>query len=348
MLRQAIICLTKGGLALGLNILQKDPNSILYSKWEAPLQHSQIKPIKGSFQSFVGTIFEEYDLLIFIMATGIVVRSIAPYLKDKQTDPAILVVDEQGKNIISLLSGHLGRANRYTLELAQYLNANPVITTASDVQDSMAVDTLAMLTNTYIDDFKKATKITAMIVNGEKVALISKNPIPFSLPNNIIWLESQQNMKEDINGIISFQTQSDSLEVLEKLTVHLKPRDIIIGIGCRKGIPKTQIYDAICDALHTLSIPLMAIKHLATIDLKKNEMGIIETAQKLKVSVKIIDKAKIKQIETEYECSEFVQENIGVGAVAEPTAWLSSNGGQWLLRKKIYNGVTIAVLKEEG
>ena len=181
----AIITLTKGAAVLGKKLLNKLDNAVLYVHSKFYTNEEHVKKIDHKLKNFIKDIFNKYECVVFIMATGIVVRSIAPYLEDKRKDPAVVVLDEKGKNVISLLSGHIGRANEYTLEIAKLLNANPVITTASDVNNSIAVDTLAMRLNCEIEDFNMATKVTAHIVNGEKVGIVSNRLVNTFLPHNV-------------------------------------------------------------------------------------------------------------------------------------------------------------------
>lgn len=341
---KAIITLTKGGMELGLKLLKEYDDSVLFINKRFDIQGDRINKIERGIRELTKEIFREYKCLVFIMATGIVVRSIAPHLQNKASDPAVIVLDEHGKNVISLLSGHLGRANEITVDISKRLKSNPVITTASDVKDSIAVDTLAMELNLNIESLEKATKVTAHIVNGEKVGIICKNKLNIKLPNNIIVLRNNENIN-GLKGIINITNEKETNNE-EIDTVVLRPRNLIIGIGCRKGKTKEEILKAIKASLDKVNRSESSIKHLATIDVKKEEKGIQETADYYGVSLRIVERQDVKNIESNFETSDFVKRTIGVGAVAEPVAVITSNNGKVILGKTRYNGITIAIVEE--
>lgn len=345
-MKTAIVTLTAGGAALGRKLTEGFPQSDLFVHPKFFRDGNREKPIKGSFTLFIGEIFSRYTSLIFIMAAGIVVRSIAPYLRDKKTDPAVVVMDEKGTFVISLLSGHLGGANNLTWEIADFLSATPVITTASDVNDRIAVDTLAMLYHCTIEDFKEATKITAHIVNGEEVGILSSIPITTPLPSNVRLLKA-----EDMHGVINIKgliyiTENEVQHLIPCDKVVLRPRNLIVGLGCRKGKQKTEILGAITEVFQQAGLSINSIKKLATVDVKKEESGMIEAAEALGVPLCIVSREEILRIEDQFAASSFVKETIGVGAVCEPAALISSNEGSVIIGKKACKGITIAVVKE--
>lgn len=345
-MNRAIITLTKGGMELGLKLLNQYEDSVLYINKKFNTTDERVRKINNGIINLTGSIFKEYKVLIFIMATGIVVRAIAPYLQNKTKDPAVIVMDEKGNNIISLLSGHLGKANEITLDIAEKLNGNPVITTSSDTNNTLAVDTLAMETGCIIENLKDATKVTAHIVNNEKVGIISEIDLNLKLPHNIIHVNSEESAKE-LNGVIIITNKNNLIK--SKLdTVVLRPQNIIIGIGCRRGKSKEEIIEAIRASLDKINRSYLSIKHIATIDVKKDEKGIIDSAHYYNVPLTIVSSEKVKNIEEKFKTSDFVKKSIGVGAVAEPVSVLSSNEGELIMKKAKYNGITIAVVEEGG
>lgn len=343
----AIITLTRGGVKLGTKLKNRLTQGDLYipQKLGELGQPKDIKYFECPIRELVEKIFTQYKKLIFIMAAGIVVRSIAPFLGSKQTDPAVLVIDEKGRNVISLLSGHMGGANDFTLYIAKLLNANPVITTASDISGKMAVDTLAMELNCEIEDYGDATRITAHIVNGERIGLISNIPIDIPLPNHIIQTEYTAIGSGQYKGFIII-TEDNSHRSLIGEKVILRPKTIVVGIGCKKGITKEHILKAINHTLEYMDISPRSIKHIATVDMKEKERGLIEAAQLLGVPLVIVGREDIAQVEHLFQGSAFVKKSIGVGAVCEPAALLTSNNGQVVIGKQKFGGVTIAVVRE--
>ncbi|MCT4617788.1 MAG: cobalt-precorrin 5A hydrolase [Marinisporobacter sp.] len=341
---KAIITLTKGGMKLGLNLLKAIGGAVLYVHPKFYIAGENIKKIDGKMSEFTGEIFHQYKCLIFIMSTGIVVRSIAPFIQDKKTDPAVVVLDEKGKNVISLLSGHIGGANLHTKKIAQILNANPVITTASDVNELIAVDTLAMALGCEIEDFSDATKVTAHIVNGERIGLISDRMINLALPKNIIRINRDQ-VHEGFKGLIYITDKTMENDIIYD-SVILRPKSIILGIGCRRGKSEEEILSTIEDSLTDLKVSKKSIKHIATVDIKKDEEGLIRATKSLKVPLMIVEREDIKKVENQFNQSQFVKKQIGVGAVCEPVAFLTSKNGKMIQKKKGYNGITIAVFRE--
>lgn len=344
---KAIITLTRGGFDLGKRLQQMLKDSTLYVNGKFQAEDAGIQKIEKNITAFVGEIFHQYECLIFIMAAGIVVRAIAPYIQDKKTDPAVIVLDEKGKNVISLLSGHLGGANEYTLEIAELLRSNPVITTASDINESIAVDTLAMALNCVIEDYNDATKITAHIVNGERVGIQTDIPIQLPFPENLAIADEKKVENEKYKGMI-YITERQVKKDPNKDQVILRPKRIVLGIGCRKGKTEEDILKAIHTALEGLNIHPLSIKHIATVDVKENEPGLVGAVKTLGVPLVVVNRERIAAVENEFNRSEFVEKTIGVGSVCEPVAMLSCNGGIWLQRKTAYDGITIAVMREGG
>lgn len=341
---RAIITLTKGGMELGLKLLGEYEDAVLFINKRFEPTGERVQIIKGSIKELIEEIFNKYKSLIFIMATGIVVRSIAPNLKSKDIDPAVIVMDEKGRNVISLLSGHMGRANEITLDIASRLNSNPVITTASDVNKSLAVDTLAMELGLSIDNLKDATKVTSHIVNGESVGILSQIEIDLKLPENIRVLEMNEKL-EALKGIIHI-TNEIKVPKYNLDKVVLRPRNLIIGVGCRKGKSSGEIIEAIKVSLDRVKKSELSIKGIATIDVKENEKGIIEAAKYYKVPLVVIKREEVRKIEKDFETSDFVKKAIGVGAVAEPVAFIASDDGEVIMKKTRFGGITIAIVEE--
>lgn len=336
-MRYGIITLTKGALHLALQVKEHFADAVVYApaKWK----HPATTLITGSFTDFVGTIFTRHQTLVFIMATGIVVRSIAPHLKGKTVDPAVLVMDEKGRFVISLLSGHLGGANEEAERFSKKMGAVPVITTASDVINKEAVDMLAKRLDCVIDDMERAKTVTAMIINDEPVCLLSDYPV--AIPD---YLKTPRQQSK--GGIII--SHKKTISMTGDTWVRLIPRTIVIGIGCRKGVPEASVITLINEYLARLDIDPRSIKALATIDIKKDEPAIIHAATCLDVELRIIDKAAVLEVEAQFTGSNFVKQSVGVSAVCEPCAYLASNKtGRMILPKQAKDGVTIAIWEDE-
>ncbi|MCT4687763.1 cobalt-precorrin 5A hydrolase [Vallitalea sp.] len=341
----ALITLTHGGLQLAEKLREYNPKIDVFSHKKCKYEY--VKFIELPLRDNIKQLIDDYDMLAFIMAAGIVVRLIAPYIKHKSIDPGVIVIDEQGNYVISLLSGHLGGANEYTRELAEFLHAHPVITTASDVNNTMAVDILAMKLNCYIDDFEDAKIVTSHIVNGDNVGIISNRSIDIDLPKQFITINnyniSPSIDKYNIKGLIVIDSNKIDVDVPIS---YLCKKDITVGIGCRRGKTREEITKELMPLLKEKDINIRRISRISTVEVKKDEMGIIELARTLRIPMDIITIKKIKEIQHLFEGSKFVEKTIGVTCVSEPCGYLSSNKGECILNKVKANGITISLWKD--
>ena len=281
------------------------------------------------FTSNINEKFSQYDGHIFIMASGIVIRKIANLIGTKDKDPAVLLIDEGKHFVISLLSGHLGGANELTYSLANILKLVPVITTSSDVTGKIAVDTISQKINAELEDLKSAKDVTSLIVNGQKVNIL--------LPKNV-----KVSDKNSADGFILVSNKKN----IEYTRIY--PKNLILGIGCKKDTKAEDILSAIENCLDKNNLDIKSVKKIATVDVKENEQGLINAAKFLNLDLEIVSRDKIKKIQNQFEGSDFVEKTIGVRAVSEPVALLSSAGnGKFLVMKEIYNGITISIYEEE-
>lgn len=282
-----------------------------------------------NFNEELATKFNSYDGHIFIMATGIVIRKIAPLIKSKDIDPAVLVIDEGENFVISLLSGHIGGANDLTYKVAQTCSLLPIITTSSDVTGKIAIDTLAEKLNCEMESLKKAKELTSLIVDNKNVEIL--------LPKNVKVGEG-----ENSSGVVVVSNKKN-IDIM-----RLYPKNIIIGIGCRRGTTKEDIKKAVDEVMEKHNLAYESIKKIATVDVKADEIGLIDFAGELKKELIIISREDIKKVEDRFKGSDFVKKQIGVSCVSEPCALLASNGnGKFLEQKHIYNGITISIYEEK-
>ena len=281
------------------------------------------------FTTNINEKFSQYDGHIFIMASGIVIRKIANLIGTKDKDPAVLLIDEGKHFVISLLSGHLGGAYELTDSLANILKLVPVITTSSDVTGKIAVDTISQKLNAELEDLKSAKDVTSLIVNGQKVNIL--------LPKNVKITD-----KNSADGFILVSNRKN----IEYTRIY--PKNLILGIGCKKDTKAEDILFAIEDCLDKNNLDIKSVKKIATVDVKENEQGLINAAKFLNLDLEIVSRDEIKKVQNQFEGSDFVEKTIGVRAVSEPVALLSSAGnGKFLVMKEIYNGITISIYEEE-
>ena len=317
--------------------------------------HPDIYLVTEGLQAWCETVFEQSEVLIFIGACGIAVRTIAPFLDSKYTDPAVLVADEQGGHVISLLSGHLGGANAWTQFLAEGLQADPVITTASDVNGRLAVDVWAVRHGLQITDRTLAKYAAAVFVTGE--------PLPFyaepgyvdiaALPEEFHRFEAKEafcnaaerRKQEQIAGIVVSVHSGWQTNVL-----RLVPQRVVLGIGCRRDKDPAELAQQVDRVLAQYQIAPESICKIASIDLKMHERAICQLAETWKVPFVTFSAETLLQMPGAYALSDFVKQTTGVGNVCERAAVAAleeqeRKNPKWICRKQAGNGVTVALLE---
>lgn len=346
MIKIAILSITENGHNLAKKIkkilLEKDPRI------------SEITYFHKNVKTSLNIAFKEYDAIIGIMATGIMIRSITPLLKTKYEDPAVLIIDEKAQNIISLLSGHLGGANSLTSNLSKYLSANPVITTSTDVNGVIGVDEIIRKYYFEIIDGDKIVEFNKSIILGEKIKIFSKSDLSFLktdeiLKSYIILDNISDFTKYNIDTNFNNIKENELLFICKNKYILTKISKIVMGIGARKSIAEEKVLNAITNACNILEFDVSRITSFATVEIKKNEIGIINTVKKLNKNLDIVSLNQIKEeMKTPkaslFSHSDFVYKKFGVGSVCEPVATIQAGLESDLIFKKTsFDGVTIAV-----
>lgn len=324
-MKLAIWTVTRGAGLAGNKILEKISNATLFTLKKFNIDNSiQME----NFTNSLNENFNEFQGHIFIMATGIVVRKISTLIKSKDVDPAVVVLDEGLNFVISLLSGHLGRANELAENLGEKFNMTPIITTSSDVTGKIAVDTLGQKLKSNLESLEKAKNVTSLIVDGKEVELI--------LPKNI-------NSTGKVEGVI-INSNREKIEI-----VQLFPENLVVGLGARKDIPYEIVKELLEETFKKNNLSLKSIKHFTTVDIKAKEKAFLQLAEEFKKELIIVSRKDILEIEEQFEGSDFVKKNIGVRAVSEPCALLTSSGKGMFIEKKIkYKGVTLSIYEERN
>ena len=337
-MRTAIYCVSKNGYKTCLKVKENVYNNlhIYVSGRVANLlnleneNNENLIVINERVPILLEKTFNKYDLHIFVAATGAVVRIIEGKFKSKDTDPAVITIDDHANFVISLLSGHLGGANEECKKIANGIGAIPVITTASDVGGKIAVDTLSQKIKAKLNDLDGAKRVTSLIVNGENVSL--------HLPKNIV------NHDENSAGAIIVSNRKN-IEISKII-----PQNIFIGIGCKRGVSKEHIIEKLKYAMDKQNLELSAIKMAASAWVKSDETGLLEAMKELNIPIKFFEKEEILKLEDLIEeKSEYVKKTIGVYGVSEPCAFLASSGKGAFLAKKIkLDGMTLSIFEEDS
>ena len=334
--------------------------------------------MKETVKACVDEYFEQVDAIVFVTASGIAVRSVAEHLTHKSKDPAIVCMDECSKHVISLVSGHAGGANALTQMLADVMWATPVITTATDVEGQFSIDDYAREHNLVVTDWAKAKAISAeVLATGAKPAWVDEAEVSQEEEKNACGICKEQKSTgidvgkiendgcENEIGVQKLQIGSHQVVItpqdvsVDAQTLQLIPRCIVAGVGCKKGIPVDKIEHAVQDAFAKAGLRMEALCAVASIDLKKEEAGLLEFCETRNVPFETYAAEELQAVPGTYSASEFVSGVTGVDNVCERSAvkYASEHGmnqgerllgrqakhGELLLRKQAYGGVTVAL-----
>jgi cobalt-precorrin 5A hydrolase len=346
----AVIAITKGGanMAAGLRDGLKGASLYLPEKVSGAVRGAKV--IKGELAPEVGRLFRKCDALVFVMAAGIVVRLIAPHIKDKRTDPAVVVLDEDGRSVVSLLSGHLGGANALAERIAKLTGGSAVITTASDVRGVVSVDTLARSLGSVVEDWDKAKKVTAALVNGETVSVYCSlgeerlaKAVKGSDKNLIVLSNLEDVYISDASASIVISPRLIDTAELKRPVAVLRPKTLVVGIGCNRGTSSRQIAWLYDRTLSRHGLSLLSVRNIATITGKRDEEGLLEFAGSRGLKIDFISKSRLTKAGTPSGPSEAVYRNMGVYGVCEPAALASAGSKRLIVEKKKTKDVTLAV-----
>lgn len=290
-----LICFTDAGKKLMLTLGEKlnDRNAFDAENVE-------------NLSDFTSEVFNEGNVLIYIGAVAIAVRAIAPFVKDKTTDPAVLAIDEQGNFVVPVLSGHIGGANEYARQIAELIGAIPVVTTATDIRGEFAVDVFAKKNNLEINDMKMAKEFSAKLLRGE----------------DAVFTVSPRIHSED--------------------GLFLIPKCLVVGMGCRKGKSFEELEEFLLNMLNENHLDKRAVKALVSIDIKKDEEGLNRLADSLNIPFITYSAESLMAQEGDFDSSELVLEKTGADNVCERA--VSAYGAEKILvHKKAKDGMTIAI-----
>ena len=298
--------------------------------------------------------FPVYDALIFIMAAGIAVRMIAPHVVSKLSDPAVVVMDERGRHVISLLSGHIGGANVLAGQLAGALGAEAVITTATDVEELLAVDVLA--SEYALSPWPKSEikALNSALLRGERIRYY----IDGSLARADFYRKEFQKHGIEAEfiapaGSLELKTPAALVTLQEREKregiLYLRPRRLIAGVGCRKGVDAKKIMDALRTACGRIGRETGDISLFASTVLKSAEPGLLQTAESLGKEIRFFENESLQAVIERYGLSEsdFVKRQLGIGNVCEAAALACVQSGRFALTKTKFDSVTVALVWEK-
>lgn len=302
---------------------------------------SEITVIKESVSQWAKEQFEANNALLFIGACAIAVRTIAPFVKDKLYDPPVLVMDEAGRFVIPVLSGHYGGANELAEEIAEKSGATAVITTATDINGLFAVDVFARKNNLIICNRSGIGKVSSAVLNRERVTVAIAGEYTGQVPKELTLVPYPAS--EKVSVILS-----PFIEDLEKADLQLCPRAYMIGVGCKRGKAFKEIEKVVNKQLERAGLRAEAVAALASIDLKKEEAGLLRYAREYNLPFLTFSAETLRSITGEFSTSSFVKEQVGVDNVCERSAIAAcKEDGELVLPKYAENGITVSIAKKK-
>lgn len=351
----AVIALTRHAVELALRLHIELPRSVCF----VPVRHRFALGMGALGFERLGSLLPEiwprYSAFVFVMAAGIAVRQIAPLIENKRSDPAVVVLDERGRFVVSLLSGHAGGANELALRVAEVIGAQPVITTASDVWNKPAMDLVARNAGLEVENPEMLARLTRAFLEDEEVWVFDPDGrIRLSLGDyaKVRWIlpdepgrciKYLQNPDAPAPGLWVHET-FPRLEGFEFLL--LRPRNLVVGIGCNRGTPMEEMRNLLESVFQKYGLSLRSVRNLASVDLKSGEPGMIRLAEYLERPIHFYPKEELRKVCVPTP-SRRVAHHIGVESVCEAAAVLSARNPSLLVLKQKSPNVTLAVARAD-
>ena len=354
-MRVAVIAITRRGALLGHRLCNTMAGFELYVSrryaGQAGGRCTCFEP--ADLTVLITGLWKRYDGFVLIMATGIVVRIIAPLLESKEIDPAVVVMDDAGRFAISLLSGHLGGANELAERCAFASGARAVVTTATDANDLPSFDMLAKEQGWAIDDISRVKTLNTLLLDNEEIAVVDPTG------QARLWLHGRGRITfyetfaeaacSRARGFLFVTNRHLPQQITPEQLLILRPRNLVLGIGCNRDTPVDEIETFVTAHLKRLFLSPKSVTCIASVAAKRDEAGLTEFAKRLGVPLRCFETDTLNQVTFPSPPSEHALAAVGVAGVAEPAAILASGGGRLLLKKVKSANVTLAVaeLKEE-
>ncbi|WP_042683839.1 cobalt-precorrin 5A hydrolase [Candidatus Nitrosotenuis chungbukensis] len=347
--KTAILAITKNGVKIASAIKE------MFPAWEifAPAKFADTTNANwydDSTTSKIADLYKSSDAVICIFSLGAVIRLIAPHLGDKKTDPAVIVIDDKANFVISTLSGHLGGANELANELAKKLGSTAVITTAADVNKTIPVDLVGRKFGWSIDDDSTVTKISAFMVNEEKVGVYQdageRNWWEGDLPKNVTVYDTFEKLeKSDSKGFLIITDRKITGEILKNAVVY-RPKTLVVGVGLHGDTTKEKILEGLNVCLEKFNLSPKAVARFASIKKPQDINSLIETAKEFGVSVEYFERDDLAKVRIPNP-SVMVEAFEGTASVSEAASILSSKGSLVVEKQKFPPDLTIAIARIE-
>ncbi len=344
----SVLAITKNGIQIGINLKKQFPSWKIYAPSKFSDNNSEIQWYSEPSGSKIAELFKTNDAMICLFSLGAVIRLIAPHIKDKKLDPAVIVIDDKTNFVISTLSGHLGGANALAEEIAEKLGATSVITTAADVNKTIAVDLLGREFGWKIVDDSNVTKISAFMVNEEKIGVyqeVGNTEWGKKLPSNVTvfpTLDELKNSKSKGFLIISDKKIEDE-DILKNAVVY-RPPSLVVGVGLHWDTSKEKIKEGLNQSLEKFALDVNSIAKFVSIKKTQDVSGLIDLGKELEIPIEYFEKEELATIEIPNP-SKTVQAFEGTPSVSEAAAIKSSGGSLVVEKQKFPPDLTIAIAR---
>lgn len=342
----AVICFTRFGYEKMIELSEKLKGIDIIKSCKGSCFGEE--GLREDVSSWAGDNFKNGRDMLFIGAAGIAVRSIAPFIKDKLTDSAVIVMDDNGSFVIPLLSGHVGGANKLAKRIAGVMGAQAVITTSTDIHDRFAVDVFAKENHLFIKNRSGIAKVSSKVLDNESITIVCGNETDLK--------DYEGYSKKDVSFVRYTDYGDDTADVFIgtckpsglSVSLELIPRDVVIGAGCKRGKSPAEFEAFLDRILFENGIILQRVRAIATIDIKKDESCIKEYARKYNIEIVTFSADELNLADGEFTGSGYVKNITGTDNVCERAAYCCAKGeGSFIIRKTAYDGMTAALFKIE-
>jgi len=344
----SVLAITKNGINIGERLKELFPNWDIFVPSKLSNENKSITWYSEPTSDKIIELFKNSNALICLFSLGAVIRLIAPYLKDKKTDPAVIVIDDKTNFVISVLSGHIGGANELTQEISEKLNALPVITTAADVNKTIAVDLVGREFGWKIDDETTVTKISAHMVNAEPIGVFQQTGNKKwykELPKNVTIYNSLEELKKSNSKAYLIISDTIIDNELAQESVIYRPQSLVIGIGLHWDTTKDTIKDGIEHCLKKFNLSSKCIAKLVSIKKSEDVQGLIDLGEEMKIPVEYVNREELAEIITPNPSST-VKAFEGTASVSEAAAIKISNGELIVEKQKFPPNLTVAIARK--
>jgi cobalt-precorrin 5A hydrolase len=345
--KTSVLAITKNGIKIGENLKKVFPDWNVFAPSKLTTETVGITWYSEPTTEKLVELFKNNNALICIFSLGAVIRLIAPYLKDKKTDPAVIVIDDKTNFVISVLSGHIGGANELTKEIAEKLGALPVITTAADVNKTIAVDLVGREFNWKIDDDSTVTKISAHMVNEEPIGVFQEageKKWNKKLPKNVMIYENMEDLKKSNSKAHLIISDKIIDKEISKESVIYRPPSLVIGIGLHWDTSKDTIKEGIKFCLEKFKLSSKSITKLVSIKKPEDVQGLIDLGKEMGIPVEYVNREDLAEISAPNP-SETVKAFEGTASVSEAAAIKISQGQLIVEKQKFPPNLTIAIAR---